>query len=298
MLTAIIKSWTRSVDSTQVRLPVVERRTKLIDLFSVAAVLVFLVTGGTTGKAQHLIIQKSGALPKFDTATVKPTDPFIMHAGIHGSDARIVFSHYNLRQLVAYAYGAKIEGQVEGGPKWADDAYFDIVGKYSDDEAKSLALLPGSKQHRQECLMMQSLLQDRFGLHIEVTQKLLPALALVVNKKGSKLVPDDEAKKTSNLSITNGRLMAKRISMNELASVISSQPEADGRIVVNQTKLNGLFSFSLQWDPERADGVSEGIQDAPGLITALSSQLGLHLKSTKVLVDSVEITGTSKPDAD
>jgi uncharacterized protein (TIGR03435 family) len=63
-----------------------------------------------------------------------------------------------------------------------------------------------------------------------------------------------------------------------------------GRIVVDQTGLNGRFDFTLDWAPDQATNSS-----APSLVTALREQLGLRLESQRSPVEVLVIDRIERP---
>ncbi len=128
--------------------------------------------------------------------------------------------------------------------------------------------------------------------------------ALVVAKNGLK-VHLTEASGSMNQNPFSmpgrGRLIGTRVSAAMLAKALSSQLS---RSVEDQTGLQGVFDFTLEWEPDTqatdADGVPTGAAEArtgASLFTALQDQLGLKLEPRKgqvevLVIDHMERTPT------
>jgi uncharacterized protein (TIGR03435 family) len=83
-----------------------------------------------------------------------------------------------------------------------------------------------------------------------------------------------------------------------LIGFVAGQPEAGGRVVVNQTDLPGKYNFTLKWTPEPAPGAAAGpVSDstAPLFLTALQEQLGLKLDSTHAPIDTIVVDSATLP---
>jgi uncharacterized protein (TIGR03435 family) len=77
--------------------------------------------------------------------------------------------------------------------------------------------------------------------------------------------------------------------MSGLASNLALQLD---RLVVDQTKLSGKYTFTLEWTP---DSVRDANSTAPSLFTAVQEQLGLKLESTRGPVEVLVIDHIEKP---
>lgn len=106
-------------------------------------------------------------------------------------------------------------------------------------------------------------------------------------------------------STKSADLEAYHATLATLASIIASQPEANGRLVVDKTGLTGDYDYSMKWTPERmsahpqqADGVLPDTESAgPSLFTALQDQLGLKLVREKAPVEVLVIEHVEPPSA-
>lgn len=68
-----------------------------------------------------------------------------------------------------------------------------------------------------------------------------------------------------------------------------------GQRVENGTGPPGEYDFVLKWTPQLADGTGPP-GDRPTIFTALKEQLGLRLRSGRVLVDVYTIEAAQKPE--
>ena len=212
-------------------------------------------------------------------------------------------------------------------PSWAQTARFDIEAHAAEGTE------PTKDQMR---LMMQSLLADRFKLkfHNETKQVSVYVLRMVEpGKLGPqiKLHPADMPCSTvrTDAPANAAEGMAPRPSLVDdglplscgFMRAISDNPEIakwaargtpileikkmltvwinDGRPVVDQTGLSGIYDFTLAFSPE--DGVSPDKYQTgsygPALVQALKKQLGLKVDSTKAPVKSLVIDHIERPSA-
>src|SRR5262249_43507441 len=130
-----------------------------------------------------------------------------------------------LRDLITYAYAIRYE-QLSGGPAWLGEDHYDVLAKSEGEGALKLA------ETRQ---MMQSLLAERFHLHLHRETQDVPTYNLVIAKNGPKLTPATET--TGCFSVTSTekgtlRMEARCGTMEQLASQLAG---TGGRHVVNKT---------------------------------------------------------------
>jgi uncharacterized protein (TIGR03435 family) len=127
------------------------------------------------------------AKPAFEVATIKPAAPLDqakliaamqaggkMPVGANIDALRAEYRYLDLRSLITYAYGVK-PYQITG-PDWITSTRFDIIAKMPEGSKKDDAPK-----------MLQTLLEDRFGLTTHRASAEHPVLALVTGKNGPKL---------------------------------------------------------------------------------------------------------------
>jgi len=120
--------------------------------------------------------------PSFEVASIKPAAPqtdgrIMMMMG--GDPGMFDFKHVNLRMLVTRAYGIK-DYQLNA-PDWMNSVFYDVQAKMPPDT-------PTEVKNQ----MLQTLLEERFGLKVHKESKEVPIYALVVGKNGPKLKPAAE----------------------------------------------------------------------------------------------------------
>jgi len=249
----------------------------------------------------------------FEVATIKPTAPETTGANLMMSRGSFEAHNQSLGALIKFAYGLSMgtDQQISGGPKWLSTAKFDLDAKEDEETAAVLKAMTRDESTRAVRQMVATLLADRFGLVVHKESKVLPVLALVVAKGGSKMTvapditTDPAAKDPRTWSGIRGNhpgdVEAHNCTMAIFIGFAAGQPEAAGRVVVDQTNLPGKFNFTLKWMPESASGsgASGPATDstAPLFLTALEEQLGLKLDATRAPVDTVVIDAAKLPTA-
>ena len=178
--------------------------------------------------------------------------------------------------LVEWAYDVRAD-RLLGKSKWLDSARYDLVAQTQE--------LPRFGELQ---LMMQALLNARFGLVIHREQRILPFFGLIVDKGGPKMRLSDAepgpAKNTFSMSRA-GRLSGTKVTTAMLANVPSNQV---GQSVQDFTGLKGIFDFTLVWAPDGAPQ-TEVLNALSSLVTAVREQLGLKLESRRGPVDVIVV---------
>jgi uncharacterized protein (TIGR03435 family) len=217
---------------------------------------------------------------------------------------RVRLENWALLDLVAAAYSVRA-AQVSG-PVWLSDQGFDIEAK-----------MPEGTQKEQLNVMMQALLEERFGLKVHRDTQTSQGFALVVGKNGPKLKPAElppdldpelteaeQRAKTKERGQTQLAAMQKRIQENrengtplgaysfatwpsitteQLASRLVRFAEAP---VVDKTGLTGKYSVFIEtWKNAEVPG---------GAVFDAVEKLGLKLEPRKVTVETVVVDQVSK----
>lgn len=239
-----------------------------------------------------------GQVLEFEAAAIKPANPDQKGSGISVEKARIKVINAPLKFMVEYAWNVK-DFQVTGGPSWIGTERYDI------DAVSQKPFDPDGKEVK---MMIRKLLADRFNLAVHSETQDKPGYALVIAKNGPKLPPaeDDRSRMFSRTASGDVTLEAKNVTMEEFASLLSTQLTA---IVVDRTGLDGHFNCSLQWtpDPSTRPMISKSGEplppppsDAvpgPSIFTALQEKLGLKLESRKVPTEMIVIDRAEHPSA-
>jgi uncharacterized protein (TIGR03435 family) len=212
---------------------------------------------------------------------------------------RYVATNVTLRQLLRTAYGVQ-ESQVVGGPSWLDSERFDVNAIANRD-------IPTIVFRDRFRPMLQSVLRDRFSIRVHRATKELGAYELLIARRDGMLGPrlhasSDECIQSLALRRA-GKLVPPPTGAVLACGAWYSQPdhlEARGvelgrlveglaplveRVVVDHTKLVGLFDWDLRWLP-----AADSSTDLPtSIYTALAEQLGLKLDSRRLPVDVIVV---------
>ena len=231
--------------------------------------------------------QQPAGPPAFEVASIKPSDPAgslaIRRSGYHLST-----TSSSLLFLITWAYDVQND-RVFNQPKWLDDVRYDIVANATQGGLPAPPRKPGQPTELQQ--MMQSLLAERFKLVLHRETREMPVYALIVAKGGAKvqLAPTPETMGQNPFQMPGaGRLIGTQVSAEMLAKVLSGQLH---RTVQDQTALQGVFDFKLQWDPEPMmhHMPPAELRTSGSLFTALQDQLGLKLEARKAPVEVLVI---------
>jgi uncharacterized protein (TIGR03435 family) len=262
-------------------------------LRSAVAAFVF-VAGGIF--AQSIAPRPSFA--EFDVATIKPTSPSAGGRWIRmQSTHEFAAKNHALKTLIAAAYNLNPKA-ISGGPAWVDSDHYDIVAKAPNEARPNL---------EEQMAMLRKLLADRFQLTFHREQKELRVYALIIAKGGPKLKENMVSADTSPqgppplifvVSPQLVRLPGRSATMADFASVL--QRAALDYPVLDKTGLSARYDFDLEFTPDETvfDGaLGKGTDDSakPGLLAAISQQLGLRLEATRGLVETLVIDQVERP---
>jgi len=234
------------------------------------------------------------AMPKVETATIKPSEPGRPGKAFTVRGRNLVTINTSVSDLVAMSYGLHAR-QIIGAPAWVESDKFDLTVQ-PDIEG-----MPAEKQLRG---LIQQVLADRFKLTFHRDKRELPAYAIVVAKEGQKLTKSSgDPNGLPGLMFRGlGVLPAMNATLDNFADVM--QAAVLDRPVINRTALQGRYDFTLTWTPDESQFAGLGVRvpapsgdpnAPPGLFTAMQEQLGLRLESTKAPVDVLVIDRVEKP---
>jgi uncharacterized protein (TIGR03435 family) len=240
---------------------------------------------------------------------------------------RFIAENVPLILLIQYAYrsdsGGLLREHVIGGPAWIDSDRFDVEAKVEG----GIHAIPT----REMWLMVQSLLENRFGLRVHRETRELPIYNLVVAKGGvkMKLSPDqalpnfdDQSDPPFNPASplpgeiattygSSGELILAGTAIPVAPNLSSRRPHAllpnslitvfwgnACRPVIDKTNLKGLYDFHLHFSPASLTANPDpATADAsgPSLFTAVEEQLGLKLESARGPVEVLIIDSVARP---
>ena len=231
--------------------------------------------------------------PAFEVASITPCKPGTPappgeHAGMVQftyPGGRFKAEATTVKFLLEWAYGI-LPSQHSGGPSWIENDRYDIIakagGNATDAEMKRMA---------------QALLDERFKLKFHRESREIPVIVVSVGKTAPKLFPPKDEEKHSlrvepqvgaDQKIVSYHVVATRFSLSQLNETFSRQL---GRVIVDQTGLQGDFDFTLDLTPDES---RPNPLDPTLIITAMREQIGFAVKSQKSPVDFLVIDNVEK----
>jgi len=218
--------------------------------------------------------------PAFEVASVKPNRSGCGNSSTYARKGEITMQNVSLKNWIEWAYNLKDYSL--SGPNWLDSECFDVIAK-----PPSGIQLEWSRPDVFRP-MLQSVLVERFRLAFHRDSKMLPAYALVVDKKGAKIQPVEGDGPTGTTS-GRGLLGGTKLSMADFADLLSQHVD---RPVQNLTGLEGAFDLRLKWTDDSLPVVpgepAESVS-GPSIFVALQEQLGLKLEVRKLPVQILVI---------
>lgn len=236
--------------------------------------------------------QNTSPKPAFEVASVKPASGSRISPGgmrstgmvpaISGDPRQINYPEASLAGLLARAYDVKAAQIV--GPDWLSIERYAISAK-----------VPDGAPAGQIPAMLQTLLEQRFGVKVHWESKQAQGFALVAAKLPPNLVKtavsDSETPRKSFSFRSSGQLQCRACTLNDFADTLGLMLQAP---VENRTDIEGLFDISLNAAPDSMPGMKSASADSPhpSIFTAING-LGLKLNAGKVslkqlIVDSAE----------
>jgi len=208
---------------------------------------------------------------------------------------RVTIRGATMKWLITEAYRLGRDG-ISGGPKWLDLDCFNVIAKAAPTASRNDVRL-----------MLQKLLAERFGLRVHQDQRVMPVYALLVGKRGPKLIKSNDDQKAKDGcqpgSGVSGQihLECHNLTMADLAdSLPQMAPVYFDLPVVDLTDIKGGYDFKLNWSPMRGGRGGPGRDtDAPPVVDSALTMfgaveaLGLKLEQRKhsvgiIVIDHVE----------
>ena len=186
--------------------------------------------------------------------------------------------------LLEWAYGI-LPAQHSDGPSWIENDRYDIAAKAG-----------GNATDAEMKRMTQALLVERFKLKFHTESREVPVLVVSLGKSAPKLgEPKEEEKHSlkivpqmdSEQKIMTYHVVATRFSIAQLNETFARQL---GRVIVDQTGLQGDYDFALDLTPDE----NHNPLDPSLIMNAMRDQLGFTVKSLKSSVEFLVIENVEK----
>lgn len=270
--------------------------------------------------ASAQLLHPTSPMPSFDVVSVRPTNPNqeLSNGGVSPDSYHA--ERTTIEQVIAYAFGLGYDKELANAPPWITNEHFDIQGKLDDDQVAALRKLSRDDRDQQMRLMVQSMLSERLHLTYHFETHVLPVYLLEVAKSGLKCPrdttsppaiadpsrprfrwsappappppppgwhpPSPSEQKTLMQSL---HLRTKGWPFWLTVTMLSHQPELQGRPVIDKTGLEGAYDCEMNWSQANSDGTGQFF------FTAVHDQLGLTLHPSKGPVEVLVIDSISRP---
>jgi uncharacterized protein (TIGR03435 family) len=266
------------------------RSTHIGCLCAFACLLVSCATASSQQTTPHFAVQAGApSAMAFDKVMMYPDTGDDTGSGFlwwdPASDNAWLFGNVSSLNLIANAYGVGMH-QVIGLPRWAETDRYSLSTNMGADKFEEFKNLPADEQSRQQRLMMQAVLAERYQLKAHRETREMPVYELVVANQGLKIAEKDSFDGHSGGSFFMPRDWHNYGTMEDLASKLAGPL---GGTVIDKTGLGTRrFLYELKWTSAGHNGVSS-------ITTALEQQLGLKLVPSTDQVEVLVIDHIEKP---
>ena len=279
------------------------------------------------------IAHAQSAAPKFEVASIRPgcadsgnqAGPARAGATLISAERLDQCGSEEMLNRTAYIWyaGGHFHGRmpgppIEGGPTWIHSDQFRINAKANGTPGREMISGP----------MLQTVLEDRFGLKIHRETREVPVYELTVAKTGAKLplfkegtcvhFPQLQVGETpptlkpgqmpcmNVIGLRNGPNMGLKAEGENLEDFSNLLSLALDRPVVDKTGIKGTFNIHLEFavdestprflpgaDPQMQPAPSSNDPAGPSIFTAIQKELGLKLDAAKgprefIVIDHVD----------
>ena len=214
----------------------------------------------------------SDDLPAFDAATIKPPVPGAdRKAGFYGEPGGRVFFGGTIPMLAKYAFDLQYY-QIAGVRDSTASQWFEINAVPPETSSSRQIRVANVEPTREQRLMLQSLLRDRFGFKFHFETKEGEVFILTRGSKPLQLKPpkDPTADPRAIVVIKQGGIAdGEAEGINTTTDYFAQRLSGYLRVpVLNETGITGSYDFDLPTDdPGNSDVVSavHGVVDRLGL---------------------------------
>ncbi len=246
----------------------------------------------TAGKSTtSATLSNTAALPQFDVATIKPSNPDVPHMmGVNVyPGGRVAINALDLKALIAVAFDIHY-WQISGGEEWTGKDVYDVVAEPPEDVRSttldmrhSLFTIEDKGLRR----MLQALLIERFQLEFHRESKNGKVYLLERTNKTLKLQPSRSGSGFSSIGFAE-KWVVDNTTMPQLASFTSAA--ILHCTVLDQTGISGAFDYKSP--PEDWETYQQN-QTASFLF--LIQEMGLRLKPSRGPVETFVIDHAERP---
>jgi hypothetical protein len=233
--------------------------------------LAFRRTVQDTVEQQYCLQSHANANPAFKVVTIKPGEPGHQGRTVEFRESHFRFTNFSVNDPISFAYDLNT-AQIIGAPSWLATDLYDIEG------VPDIGGIPSEKQ---QSIMLQKLLADRFQLEIHHERKELPVYVMTVARGGPKMTKDANSPDRHMVPALCYQQTRRRPHETHRPLRLRAQVDPDDSQFVQ-------FRGSSPLPPPSNNA-------SPDLSTALKEQLGLTFEATEVSEDVIVIDHIEKP---
>jgi uncharacterized protein (TIGR03435 family) len=187
---------------------------------------------------------------------------------------RIAFRSTLVPNIIAFAYGLPLD-RIERRPQWMYDDPYDV--------AVTMAAPAGLPEQK---LMLQTLLETRFGLVVHRISYPSPVYFLVAGAKVNLTATEGDAEDLPEFRtlLPGGVLQGRNVSMSDLAAWLYPRLQLP---ILDKTGITGQFDIEISGLPINGNG--------EGTIRAVRNALGLDLELHPGTAESLIIDHAEEP---
>ena len=251
----------------------------------------------------------SAARVEFDAASVKRNTSGGTSMQVRTPPGQFTMVNGPVMMLVSIAYNIRDSDRIDA-PDWVRTERYDVIARAE-----------GTPDQVRLSQMVRALLEDRFKMAAHLEPRERPIYALRHAREDLRLGPNlrrldadcaalgdaasqgktpprpqlPEGIALCGVQRTDGRILSGGLTMPMFVQLLTGQA---GRVVADQTGLDGYYALTLNYAPQPARGADNAPGDRPSLFTALSEQLGLKLEAQRSPVEMLVLDRIERPTED
>jgi uncharacterized protein (TIGR03435 family) len=245
----------------------------------------------------------------FDAASIKRNASGGTAMQVRTPPGQFTMTNGTVMTLLSIAHNIRDADRIDA-PEWVRTERYDVTAR-----------AVGTPTEPQLAGLVRALLEDRFKLAAHLEPRERPIYALRLARDDRRLGPNlrrldsdcaalgdaasqgktpprpelPEGIPLCGVRRTDGTILSGGLSMPMFVQLLTGQA---GRVVVDQTGLEGYYAFTLNYAMPPAAGADSAPGDRPSLFTALQEQLGLRLEAQRSPVDILVVDRIERPTAD
>lgn len=242
-----------------------------------------------TTASDNLKPMAKDAQPKFEVATIKPSNPENQNQGFHLHGEHLFSDNMTLKDMLTFGFAIH-PSTVVNLHGWMTTERYDVDGRSDTPGVPNLAQMQS---------VYKDLLLTRFGLKYHMEKKEISVFVLERGNGPLKITqslgdpngaPDTTETYHSSESIT---MRETNVAMKDFLLTLNFYLD---RPSVDRTGLEGRYDFVLTWAPNDLSEDANATAKVPNIFGALA-ELGLKLHGAKESYDVMVIDQVERPSA-